>query len=160
MNPAKIDDRAEAFVAELKQLIEACRVLRGEMNLGPQQKVPLLLAGDRAAGAAFAPYLPGLARLSEVALVDDLPTGSTAPVSIVGDWKLMLKVEVDVDAEKARLDKEIGRLNGEIAKTRNKLGNAAFVDRAPAAVVTQERDRLAGFEAALAKVGEQRQRLG
>ena len=159
-DPSKIDEAADAFVAELKQLIEACRVLRGEMNLGPQQKVPLLLAGDMKAGAAYAPYLPGLARLSGVELLGDLPAGTAAPVSIVGNWRLMLKVEIDVEAEQARLDKEIARLKGEIAKASGKLGNASFVDRAPAAVVAQERERLAGFEAALAKVSEQRGRLG
>ena len=158
--PSKIDEPAEGFVAELKQLIEACRVLRGEMNLGPQQKVPLLLAGDTTVGATLAPYLPGLARLSGVELVSELPADAAAPVSIVGNWRLMLKVEIDVAAEQARLDKEIARLKGEITKAHGKLGNAAFVDRAPAAVVAQERERLAQFESLLEKVGEQRARLG
>ena len=159
-NPANIDAEADAFATELKQLIDACRVLRGEMNLGPQQKVPLLLAGDVTAAAAYAPYLPGLARLSEVELVSDLPADAAAPVSIVGNWRLMLKVEIDVKAEQARLDKEIARLKGEIAKAHGKLGNAAFVDRAPPAVVAQERERLAGFEASLDQVAAQRARLG
>ncbi|MET0507541.1 MAG: valine--tRNA ligase, partial [Burkholderiaceae bacterium] len=159
-DPAKIDVQAEAFVAELKQLIEACRTLRGEMNLGPQQKVPLLLAGDAKAAAAYAPYLPGLARLTGVECVPDLPPAAAAPVSIVGNWKLMLKVEIDRAAEQARLDKEIARLRGEIGKANAKLANPAFVDRAPPAVVAQERERLAGFDAALARVVEQRGRLG
>jgi valyl-tRNA synthetase len=71
----------------------------------------------------------------------------------------MLHVEVDVAAERARLGKEISRLEGEAGKCRAKLGNASFVERAPAKVVDQERERLAGFEAALAKLRPQLEKL-
>jgi len=71
----------------------------------------------------------------------------------------MPHVEVDVPAEIARLQKEIARVEGEIAKARGKLGNASFVERAPAKVVQQERERLAGFEATLGKLREQLDKL-
>jgi valyl-tRNA synthetase len=73
-------------------------------------------------------------------------------VQTVGDLQLMLVVQIDVDAERARLSKEIARLQAEIAKARAKLDNEGFVARAPAAVVGQEKDRLTGFETALARV--------
>ncbi|HEX3169908.1 MAG TPA: valine--tRNA ligase, partial [Burkholderiales bacterium] len=130
-----------------------------EMNLGPQQKVPLLAQGDRATLAALALYLVPLARLSEVAIVDELPQAD-APVSIVDDFRLMLKIEVDAAAERARLGKEMERLAGEIAKTAGKLANANFVERAPAAVVEQERQRLVHYETTVAKVRAQLERLG
>jgi len=156
---ARIDEAAEQHVALLKQLTNACRTLRSEMNLGPQQKVPLLAQGDRATLAALAPYLVPLARLSEVAIVDELPQAD-APVSIVDDFRLMLKIEVDAAAERARLGKEMERLAGEIAKTAGKLANANFVERAPAAVVEQERQRLVQYETTVAKVRAQLERLG
>ena len=108
---------------------------------------------------ALAPYLSSLGKLSEVQVVDELPEGD-APVSIVGNFKLMLKVEIDVAAERERLDKEIARLQGEIARAQGKLSNASFVDRAPAAVVEQERKRMEEFSVTLGQLQTQRARLG
>jgi len=158
--PGKIDEKSEAFVNQLKQLIDACRALRGEMNVSPAQKLPLIAQGSRERLAEFAPYLKTLAKLEAVEIVDALPAGSIAPVQIVGDVRLMLRVEIDVEAERARLDREIARVAGEAQRAGAKLGNASFVERAPANVVAQERERLAGFEASLARLHEQRAKLG
>ncbi|MEW6165197.1 MAG: valine--tRNA ligase [Pseudomonadota bacterium] len=156
--PDRIDATAEAWAATLKSLVTACRSLRGEMNISPAQKVPLVGAGDVAAMQGFAPYLAALAKLSDVAAVATLPEGD-APVQVVGDFRLMLKIEIDVAAERERLGKEIARLEGEIAKAEKKLATPSFVERAPAPVVAQERERLAAFQATLAKVAAQRERL-
>ncbi|HRP25098.1 valine--tRNA ligase [Thauera sp.] len=156
----RIDEAAEARVAELKAMIYACRNLRGEMNISPAQRLPLMAAGDKAALAVYAPYLAGLAKLSEVQVVDEIGAKELAPVAVAGETRLMLKVEIDVAAERERLKKEIARLEGEIAKAEGKLGNASFVDRAPAAVVAQERERLAGFKATLDKLKPQLTKLG
>jgi valyl-tRNA synthetase len=154
----KIDDAAEGWMAQLKTMTDACRNLRGEMQLSPAVRVPLIL--ETAAGAeaaqlqSFAPYLQALAKLLEVQVVDMLPE-SPAPISIVGNARMMLKVQIDIAAERERLLKEITRLEGEIAKGHAKLGNEAFVARAPAAVVQGEQDRLAGFVSTLEKLREQ-----
>ncbi|HTN48984.1 MAG TPA: valine--tRNA ligase [Burkholderiaceae bacterium] len=158
----KIDAAADAEVALLKSMIDALRNLRSEMGLSPAQKVPLVASGDAAMLTAFAPYMQALARLSEVQVVADVNAaagGSAAPIKVVDDFRLMLKIEVDVAAERERLGKEIARLEGEIRKAEGKLGNASFVERAPATVVAQEKERLAGFGATLAKVREQYERL-
>jgi valyl-tRNA synthetase len=160
--PAKIDPAADAELALLKRLVDATRNLRGEMNLSPSQKVPLAASGAAGRIGAYAPYLAALARLSEVKPVADVAAatnGAAAPVAVVDDFKLMLAIEVDVGAERERLGKEIARLENEIRKAEGKLGNQSFVARAPASVVAQERERLAGFTATLAKVREQAARL-
>ncbi len=93
-------------------------------------------------------------------IVEQLPTDAGAPVQVVDKTQLMLHVEIDVEAERIRLSKEIERLQGEISKAEGKLGNASFVERAPAAVVEQERLRVAQFGETLAKVKQQFDRLG
>jgi valyl-tRNA synthetase len=154
-----IDTTAEDEVAELKKLTDACRNLRGQMNLPPGQRIPLLAVGDGPRLASFFPYLRALARLSEATVVDVLPD-TDAPTAVVGETRLMLDIKVDRAEERVRLEKEIARIEGEGAKARTKLSNPGFVERAPAAVVTQERERLAAFEATLDKLRSQLDKLG
>jgi len=156
--PNKIDAESEAWVALLKEAVDACRSLRGEMSISPALRVPLIAAGNAAVLQAYAPHLKALAKLADVEIVAELPEAD-APVALAGDFKLMLKIEIDVAAEKERLSKEIERLNGEVTKAQAKLGNASFVERAPAAVVAQEKERLAGFSATVEKLNAQLSRL-
>ena len=154
-NLKKLDEKAEGWMDALKSLTDACRNLRGEMQLSPAQKVPLILEGDdHARLSSFAPYLQALCKLSEVQIVAQLPA-SPAPVSVVGATRLMLQVEIDVAAERERLGKEVARLENEIQKANAKLGNESFTARAPAAVVAQEKERLENFSATLQKVQQQ-----
>jgi valyl-tRNA synthetase len=71
----------------------------------------------------------------------------------------MLQVEIDVQAERERMSKEVLRIEGEIAKVNGKLGNESFVARAPAAVVAQEQERLVNFSSTMAKLREQLAKL-
>ena len=159
---AKVDADAVARMTTIQAQIDSIRNLRSEMKLPPSQKMPLLISGPEAECAAAAAYLQQLARLESVTHVEDLQQaaqGSVAPVAIVGDFKLMLKVEIDVKAERERLSKEAARLAGEVKKCQSKLGNERFVSKAPAAVVDTEKKRLAEFTALLAKVEEQLSKL-
>jgi valyl-tRNA synthetase len=158
-NLPKIDEQSEAWMTALKSLTDACRNLRGEMQLSPALKVPLIIEGnDQALLMSFVPYLQALAKLSEVQVVEALPA-SPAPVSVVGTTRLMLKVEIDIGAERERLSKEIARIDGEIIKAHAKLDNESFVARAPAAVVAQEKERLANFSDTVEKLREQLAKL-
>jgi valyl-tRNA synthetase len=111
---------------------------------------------DVPAGAAA---ISSLARLSGFEKRDPLPD-SPAPVAVVGNARIMLHKDVDPARERDRLSKESARLEGEIVKEKTKLGNASFVERAPAQVVEQVRARVAGLESTLAKVKQQLDKLG
>ncbi|MBA2964651.1 MULTISPECIES: valine--tRNA ligase [Ramlibacter] len=162
--PEKIDPQAIAWVDRLRAVVDSCRQLRGEMNVSPSTRLPLYAVGDQAFLREAAPVLQALAKLSEVQVFDDeaawASAAKAAPVAVVGDAHLCLYMEIDVGAEKARLAKEIARLDGEVGKANGKLANQAFVAKAPPAVIEQERKRIADFGAALAKLRDQLARLG
>lgn len=166
--PAKIDEASIEYVGRIKQMVDACRALRGEMGVSPAQRLPLLAIAGSAEGGEFlranAAVLKNLAKLSEVKVFDDEAAWAAeaqhSPVSVVGDARMALFVEIDVAAEKARLSKEAKRLEGEINKANGKLSNEAFCAKAPAAVLEQERKRLSDFGATLTRINEQLARLG
>ena len=165
--PERIDEAAEAHVARVKSLVDACRNLRGEMAVSPATRMPLFALAGNAEELAFmqgvAPVLQALAKLSEVKVFDNEAAWSAAaqaaPVAVVGELRVCLFIEVDVAAEKIRLSKEVDRLLHEINRANTKLSNEAFVAKAPATVLEQERKRVADFTATVAKVQEQLARL-
>ncbi|MFZ2972803.1 MAG: valine--tRNA ligase [Ferribacterium limneticum] len=156
----KIDPASEAKVERLKALAYATRNLRGEMNVSPALRMPLLVAGGGAEISEFAAILQALGKLSEVQIVDDMPADAMAPVAVVGETRLMLKVEIDVAAERVRLAKEIEKLEKQISIAQGKLANEGFVARAPAAVIDQEKQRVADFTATLEQLKPQLAKLG
>ena len=156
--PEKIDSDAESKVAKLKAHTEAIRTLRGEMNISPAQKVPAVT--DSPEIMPFRSYLQPLNKVSEIAVISTGAFNKTdAPMAVVGEVRLKLKMQVDVTAERARLQKEISRLEGEIARANANLTNPNFVERAPSAVVAQEKERLASFSATLTKLRPQLDKL-
>ena len=166
--PEKIDEASIAYVGRIKAMVDACRTLRGEMGVSPALRLPLLVMGDTAEATQFlranADVLKNLAKLSEVKVFDTEAAwqaeAQSAPVNVVADARLALFVEVDVEAEKARLTKEAKRLEGEITKANAKLNNEAFCTKAPAAVLEQEKKRVADFGTTLTRIQEQLARLG
>jgi valyl-tRNA synthetase len=163
----KVDPAADAWVTQLKAVAAEVRRLRSEMGLQPGERVPLLVRGASPCEEVFlqsaTAVLQALARLGDVQVFADdasfQAATQAAPVAVCGGLRFALHVQIDVAAEAARLDKEIARLQGEIAKADAKLGNESFVARAPTVVVEQERARLADFRQALARLQDQRSRL-
>ncbi|MDH3320694.1 MAG: class I tRNA ligase family protein, partial [Betaproteobacteria bacterium] len=147
--PEKIDEAAEREIALAKDIVDAARNLRGEKRVPPKDRISFYVTGQLSAAAESG--MMALARVSDLRKVTDLPA-SDSPVAVAGPHRIMPHIEVDPEAERQRVAKEIRRLDGEIAKSRAKLANASFVERAPAHVVKQERERLHGFQATLEKL--------
>jgi valyl-tRNA synthetase len=156
--------QADADVEWLKTMVSTLRRVRSELNVSPGKTVRLLLQDghdkDRARIARFASSLSFLLKLDDIAWLD---AGADAPASaaaVVGELKLLVPLEglVDLDAERARLDKEIARVAGEKDKSEAKL--AKFTDKVPPAVVEQERQRLVDWSNQLAALHGQRAKLG
>jgi len=156
---------AEADVEWLKAMVSALRRVRSELNVPPSKQVALLLQGgqasDRPRLQRFASQLRFLLRLESIDWLDDGQEAPPSAAAIVGELRLLVPLAglVDLDAERNRLDKEIKRVETEIGKCNGKLGNATFVQNAPAAVVEQERARLADWSAQLSGLREQRAKL-
>ncbi len=139
---------AEADIEWLKAMVTALRRVRSELNVPPAKLVTLLLAdgsaGDRARVERFAASLRFLNKLDAIDFLGNSNDAPAAASAVVGELKLLVPLEglVDLGAERARLDKELKRVDAELAKCRNKLASDTFVRNAPAAVVEQERQRL------------------
>ncbi|MDU0810385.1 MAG: valine--tRNA ligase [Burkholderia sp.] len=155
----EINYPAEQWITNLKMIVEVCRNMRSKINLSPAKKIPLLALGDVKILEVFTPYIKALAQLSEVQIFreeeifDNIAKG--LPIMIVGKNKLALKVDIDVEAERSRITKEIARLTCEIKKCSNKLNNIEFVTKAPQIIVEQERKRIDEFHNILDRLHEQ-----
>jgi len=159
------DPTANADIEWLKAAVGGLRRVRSEMNISPSKAVPVRLAGGGAAERArVAKFDAPLRFLVRAESLDWLAPGEVEPAAataLVGELKLLIPLAglIDLVAEKARLAKEIARIEAEIGKCETKLGNANFVANAPAAVVEQEKQRIADFGVQLAGLRAQAARL-
>ena len=135
---------AERQVELLKSVVGACRNLRGEMSITPAAQVPLVATGAQSWWEQSFPYVRALAKISDLTLTATLPA-TDAPSAYVENMALMLKVEINVEEEIGRLGKEIAKLDKDIGRARTNLDNPSFVSRAPAQVLSQEKERLEKF---------------
>jgi valyl-tRNA synthetase len=134
------------------------------MNIPPGKRLPLLLReGDEEDRRRIQALTASIQQLAGVASLDWLEGGELpeSATGLCGKLEILVPLEglIDRDAELARLDKEIEKLRGEVARIEKKLANEAFVAKAPEPVVAKERDKLQGQEAALQKLLLQRERL-
>ncbi|MFT3756465.1 MAG: valine--tRNA ligase [Pseudoxanthomonas sp.] len=155
--------QAEADVEWLNTMVTALRRIRGELNVAPSKSIRLLLQGgtadDRVRAERFASSLKFLLKLEAIQWLADDAEAPASAAAVVGELKLLAPLAglVDLDAERARLDKEITRVAGEKDKSEAKL--AKFTDKVPAAVVDQEKQRLADWSTQLTALQAQRAKL-
>ncbi|MFP4614975.1 MAG: valine--tRNA ligase [Thiohalorhabdus sp.] len=161
----RMDSDAEAEFEWLEAFVGAVRSIRGEMNINPNQAIPLLLRGggerDRQRVEAHRALIDALARPESVEWV---PEGTEPPQSatgLAGDLQVLVPLEglIDVEAEIQRLDKELEKVGGDLERSRKKLDNPSFKDKAPADVVAKEQEKLAEFEDRQQQLQDQRDRL-
>jgi valyl-tRNA synthetase len=156
------DEKAEAEIGWLVDLVSAVRSVRSEMNVPAAAQVPLVLAAGQATEARAGRWgeaLRRLARLSEITFAAKPPAGSVQ-LLVRGEIAAMpLKGVVDLAAERARLEKELKKVADDIDRVDKKLGNADFMARAPEEVVDEQREKLAEAEDRRAKINEALERL-
>jgi valyl-tRNA synthetase len=161
----KIDTAAIADVEWLKNVILAIRNIRGEMNVPPSKALSLLLKnGSDEDLRRLDSTRQSLSKLAKLEDIQWLSANDEAPMSatqLVGAMEVLVPMSglIDKAAEIARLEKEVQKLDKEIQRLQGKLGNAGFLDKAPADVVAKEQEKLAAQQAALAKLSEQIQTI-
>ena len=162
---ALLNETAEIEMQWVMQFILGIRKIKGEMNIAPGKPVPVLLAdsseNDRAWAGRHRAYLDFLARTESITVLESGDAGPESATALVGNMKILIPLAglIDKDAELARLEKEITRLRQDIGRTEQKLANPSFVDKAPAAVVTKERDRMTQSQAALQDLSVQAEKI-
>jgi valyl-tRNA synthetase len=159
------DEEAEHELQWVMQFILGIRQIRGEMDISPGKALPVLLqhASDSDQDLASR-HKRLLERVGRIESITTIATGEEAPAvatALLGNLRLLVPIKglIDVAAERARLDKQREKIQVEIRKAQGKLGNDKFVNNAPAAVVTQEKERLADFERQFEQFDEQYARL-
>ncbi|WEN16261.1 valine--tRNA ligase [Rhodanobacter sp. AS-Z3] len=159
------DNAATAEIEWFKNVLSGIRKIRSEMNISPAKVIPLLFAdgdtNDHARVSKFAAQISFLARTEAPQWIEAGTDEPASAAAVVGSLRVMIPLAglIDLDAEKARLTKEITRIEIEIKKCEGKLSNANFVANAPAEVVTQERQRIADWNTTLGALREQAQKL-
>ncbi len=159
------DVEAEAELAWIQGFILGIRQIRGEMDIAPGKRLPVLLQGgdptDAARMARHDRYLQDLARLDDITVLDADAEAPPAATALLGELRILVPLAglIDVDAELARLAKNRERLTADLKRSAAKLANDRFVANAPPAVVDKERAKQSALERDLEQIGEQLQRL-
>ncbi|MDB6089709.1 MAG: valine--tRNA ligase [Gammaproteobacteria bacterium] len=159
------DEQAEREVAWLQAFILAVRQIRGEMNIAPSKRIPVLLKGASVRDEDYAnrhrSYLERLAGIDTLTVLDPGTQAPQSATALIGELTVLVPMAglIDAAAEAERLGKLLVKAQQELAKTRVKLSNENFVRNAPAAVVTTEREREADFERQVTSITAQLERV-
>jgi valyl-tRNA synthetase len=159
---SQVDAQADADIDWVKNVIVGVRNVRGEMNISPAKALPIYLARgdaeDKRRLEENRQFLSKLASLESITWLDDPAEAPLCATALAGDLEILVPMAglIDVDAELARLDREIDKISIEVKKLSGKLSNAKFVDNAPAEVVAKERQKLEEFEGSVSQLQEKR----
>ena len=165
-DPAFSDKSIIADMVWVQDVIVAIRTIRSEMNINPGKWVPVLIrhasTTDKQRFTQAALLIVTLAKISSVEWLAPKQAVPAAATALMGEMEMFIPLAglIDLGAETARLNKEIAKLQAEILKCENKLNNPGFVDKAPAAVVAQEKSRIAEFTLAMGQLQQQLEKLG
>ncbi len=158
-----IDEDVAKELDWVVRLISEARSVRSEMNIPAGAKIPMILKGAGSSAASWLrthePLILRLARLDGISMDEEIPQGSVQFVHDESTVALPIADVIDIEQEQQRLQKEIGKVDGEIKKLQKKLSNEQFLSKAPAAVVDEQRGRLADEETARVKLDEALKRL-
>jgi valyl-tRNA synthetase len=150
---ARVDASAEAVIDALQRLVTEVRRFRSDQGLKPGQKVAAVLAGIES--TPLAPHEDAVRSLLRLTRPEQAAGGFTPTASLaVGEVTVQLDTAgaIDVPAERARLEKDLAAARKEVEQAGRKLGNADFMAKAPEAVITKNRDRLAQAEADITRL--------
>ena len=162
---ARRDTEAEAEIDWLMRFILGIRQIRGEMDISPGRRLPVLLqhasTDDVARAERLRHLLERVGRVESIDVLDDDQAAPGAATALMGDMRLLVPMAglIDVAAERERLGKLSRKIETDLARSKGKLANDSFVNNAPPAVVTQERERVDGFEKQLSQIADQLARL-
>ena len=147
-------------IEQIQKFITIVRNLRGERNLSPASKIPLIIeTKTKESFAISVKYVKILAKVSEISFVERLDDNQTSPIAIESGSRFMLQVEIDPIAEKIRLSKEIEKQTKELEKMQSKLDNPNYVDRAPVDLVARDKARTAELSAIITQLELQLNKL-
>jgi valyl-tRNA synthetase len=164
-NSDLIDSEAEAELEWVMQFILGIRQIRGEMDISPGKVLPVLLeqsgADDRQNAERNRLLLARIGRIESIRALEEGEEAPTSATALLGNMRLLVPMAglIDVVAEQSRLGKLREKTDAELARARGKLANKNFVNNAPPAVVTQEKERVVAFEQQIAQLDEQLARL-
>jgi valyl-tRNA synthetase len=164
-DPKRIDETGLQDIDWVKGFVLAVRRVRGEQNIQPSRRLPILLQNasqrDQDMLESCGNYLNGLAGLESVAVLEKDDVAPKSAVGLLGSMKILIPLAglIDTDAEAARLAREIEKHAKDLGRSEQKLANANFVDRAPPEIVDKERVRVQELRAAIGKLEEQRASL-
>jgi len=160
-----VDPAAEAEMEWVQGFILGLRRIRGEMDIAPGRRLPVLLqdAGDedRRLLERHGRLVRDVGRIESVDFLDEGTEVPPSATALLGDMKIFVPMAglIDVQAERGRLGKQAKKVQAELSRAEAKLANPRFVDNAPADIVAKERDRETEFRRQLAQIREQLERL-